>query len=97
MPKGSKLVLTFLSVLAAQRDGDHDLKLLMTSDVLYSDSGMFPMLTFRPAVHLLVTFIRNYCLLHAEYSFFVFNVTLFYLMRALFQLDQCFNTVQFDL
>lgn len=58
--KGSELVFNmFLSVLAAQRAGDHVLKLLMTSHVLVSDAGMCPMLKLRPAVHLHVTFIRN--------------------------------------
>jgi len=42
-PNQSKLVFnTFLSVLAAQRDGDHVLKHLMMSHVLENDTGMCP-------------------------------------------------------
>lgn len=64
-------VNTFPSVLPAQRDGDHVLKLLM-SHLLESDTWMSPMLKHRPVVCIACdTFILGkLCLLHAGYSCF---------------------------
>lgn len=98
-PKGSKLLFdTLPSVLAAQRDGDHVLKLLMMSHVLESDTGTCPCwsIDLFSALHVIFSYWENcvcYMLATVVFKQCCGYVLLF--NEGSFSLDQHFNIVQF--